>query len=98
MQSTISYKELKRKIAKKMRVDPSAMKIGYKFSTDAWAKAANHLSSASHLRELLENALALLRSPRAKKGKSFKVEIISLMHEEKSGKNKRASGKASHTY
>lgn len=87
LQSTITFKELLRTIARIMEVDREEVKVGYKFSTDARTKAVNHLNSASHLRELIDDAIAHLRSlqtpaGKSKRGKSFKVEIISLIHEE----------------
>lgn len=96
LRSTITFKELRRVIARTMDMDVDELKVGYKFSTDARAKAVNHLSTASHLRALVDDAIAILRSSRGtqkKRQKSFKVEIISLVTEEKHRKHEKTRGK-----
>ena len=74
-----------------MNIDVEDLKVGYKFSTDARAKAASHLNSASHLLELISDATAILQSTKGtgrKRAQAFKVEIINLISDEKAGKAK----------
>lgn len=93
MPSTVTFTELRRVISKKMKVNTADVKVGYKFSTDARSKAVNHLSDASHLRELFEEASDILKTVAkgsTKKHKSLKVEIISLVSEEKANRHSKA--------
>ena len=77
IKSTTPYRELRYILANKMRVDTDDLQIGYKFSTDARAKAANHLGSDVHLQELMDEATPILQSYSTgkRRAKSFKVEF-----------------------
>jgi hypothetical protein len=99
VKSDTLWSNLRFQIAEKMVKPASTLNVGYKFSTDARAKAPNHLSKEMHLLELIADAREAIETAaeakaKGKKGvKVFKVEIVDLDAGKDKEKAKKGKGK-----
>src|SRR5271154_4027713 len=107
VKSNITWLDLRLQVSERLVISATNLNLGYKFTTDARAKAPNRLSTHVQCIEMIQEAREGLAANNASKAKGkanvkpFKVEIINLnagkdKEKSKQAKQGKRSGKVSH--